>query len=79
MKNTRVPISIGLAILVLLYLFFLKKRAKVIKLGTVALITGGSRGIGKQIALEFAKRNKNTITLIVVIRDNSEDKLRKEF
>lgn len=44
----------------------------------VAIITGGSRGIGKEIAKKFAKENYNLVINYVSEKTNTE-KLKKEF
>lgn len=44
----------------------------------VAIITGGSRGIGKEIAKKFAKENYNLVINYVSERTNTEE-LKKEF
>ena len=44
----------------------------------VAIITGGSRGIGKEIAKKFAKENYNLVINYVSEKTNTEE-LKKEF
>lgn len=44
----------------------------------VAIITGGSRGIGKEIAKKFAKKNYNLVINYVSEKTNTEE-LKKEF
>ena len=43
----------------------------------VAIITGGSRGIGKEIAKKFAKENYNLVINYVSEKTNTEE-LKKE-